>query len=210
VVDISSGPYHSVAAKSDGTAWAWGANTSGQLGDGSQINRLAPIQVPGLNGVTKVAAAGGFDGFNGIGHALALKSDGTVSAWGRNTDGQLGDGTLTQRLSPVAVTGLTGAIAIAASQFHSLALKSDGTVWAWGNNSVGQLGDGTLINRTAPVAVTGLAGVVASRPAPRIDGLKSVGLWVETPLPSWDGTPPPIAQHRCRCRARRYSSDRRG
>ncbi|MBK7282970.1 MAG: hypothetical protein IPI09_20595 [Burkholderiales bacterium] len=74
-------------------------------------------------------------------HSLALKSDGTVVAWGNNLQGQLGDGTTTNRTSPVAVTGLTAVAAIAAAGYQSIALKSDGTVVAWGLNNEGQLGD---------------------------------------------------------------------
>jgi alpha-tubulin suppressor-like RCC1 family protein len=77
----------------------------------------------------------------GYSHSLALKADGTVMAWGYNSSGQLGDGTTMQRLSPVAVPGLTAVVAIAAANRHALALKFDGTVMAWGDNSSGQLGD---------------------------------------------------------------------
>jgi len=88
-----------------------------------------------------VAIAGG--GF----HSLALRSDGTVWAWGENDTGELGDGSATNRATPVQVSGLTGVAAIAAGTHHSLALKSDGTVRAWGYNFYGQLGDGSA--RTA-------------------------------------------------------------
>ncbi len=81
----------------------------------------------------KVVAAGFF-------HGLAVKPDGTVRAWGQNTDGQVGDGTLTQRSSPVTVSGLTGIKMVAAGYYHSLALAQNGTAWAWGYNSSGQLG----------------------------------------------------------------------
>ena len=82
-------------------------------------------------------------------------------AWGDNTYGQLGDGTTTQRNTPVLVTGLSGMTAIAGGFYHSLALKNDGTVWAWGYNSDGELGDGTTTQRSTPVQVTGLSGVTA-------------------------------------------------
>ena len=94
-------------------------------------------------------------------HAVILKSNGTVWAWGFNACGQLGDGTTTQRWTPVQVSGLTSVVAVAAYQQHTVALKSDGTVWTWGLNSAGQLGDGTTTQRTTPVLVSGLNGMVA-------------------------------------------------
>lgn len=96
------------------------------------------------------AIAGGYD------HTIALKSDGTVWAWGYNFYGQLGDGTSTDKNTPVQVSGLTGVTAIASGNDHTIALKSDGTVWAWGFNGDGQLGDGTLTNSSTPVQVSGL------------------------------------------------------
>jgi alpha-tubulin suppressor-like RCC1 family protein len=80
---------------------------------------------------------------------LALRSDGTVWAWGSNEDGQLGDGTTTNRSTPVQVSGLSNVTAVAAGASHSLALRGDGTVWAWGGRNFGQLGDGM----TAVIAV---------------------------------------------------------
>ena len=94
-------------------------------------------------------------------HSLALKSDGTVWAWGLNWYGQLGDGSPNSSATPVPVSSLTGVIALAAGEQHSLALKSDGTVWAWGWNFYGQLGDGSTTNRKIPVQVSGLSGVIA-------------------------------------------------
>ena len=107
----------------------------------------------------------------GDSHSIALKDDGTVWTWGYNANGQLGDGTTTQRTSPVQVNGLTNITAIeagyyltagiAGSHSHSIALKNDGTVWTWGDNSYGQLGDGTTNQRTTPVQVSGLTNVLA-------------------------------------------------
>ncbi|MBI4495208.1 MAG: tandem-95 repeat protein, partial [Chloroflexi bacterium] len=115
--------------------------------------RPTPVQVSGLSGMTAVAA--------GQEHSLAVKSDGTVWAWGYNWAGQLGDGTTTSRPTPVQVSGLSGMTAVAAGQEHSLAVKSDGTVWAWGDNFNGQLGDGTTTRRFTPVQVSSLSNVVA-------------------------------------------------
>jgi alpha-tubulin suppressor-like RCC1 family protein len=99
----------------------------------------------GLTNVISIAA--------GEVHSFALKSDGTVWAWGYNVCGQLGDGTTEEKTRPVQVLGLTNVISIAAGNYYSLALKSDGTVWAWGNNRYGQLGDGTTEEKTRPVQV---------------------------------------------------------
>lgn len=131
---VAAGANHTVVVKPDNTVWVWGANSGGQLGDGTTTLRSTPIQVSTLSGIVAVAA--------GATHTLALKSDGTVYAWGNNTYGQIGDGTTTTRLSP-AVANVTGIVAIAAGDYHSVALASDGRVWVWGRNSNGQIGKGT-------------------------------------------------------------------
>jgi alpha-tubulin suppressor-like RCC1 family protein len=149
VTAIAAGQGHNLALKDDGTVWAWGLNLVGQLGDGTTIERLTPVQVgvPPLSGVTAVAG--------GNNHSLALKSDGTVWTWGWNINGQLGDGTTTDRNTPavVPIQSVSGVKALAAGQNYSVALKDDGTVWTWGQNLVGQLGDGTTIERHTPVQV---------------------------------------------------------
>jgi hypothetical protein len=152
VVAVAAGTFHSVALKQNGTVWAWGSNTYGQLGDGSGADSLTPVVVAGTDGVISVAA--------GQYHTLALKPDGTVWAWGNNQFGQLGDGTTTNHPMPVMTLGLSGANRIAAGAFHSLAVKDDYTVWTWGDNECGQLGDGTTTNRTTAVQVPGLGEAV--------------------------------------------------
>src|SRR5439155_1177362 len=131
---------HGLEARSDGTVWAWGANSFGELGDGTTITRLSPVQVTGLTGVTQVAA--------GCIHSLALRSDGTVWAWGDNNAGQLGDGTLVTRTTPVRVTQLgtthiAGAAAGGGGRIGAFTaiLGTDGSVWAWGADNTGQLGN---------------------------------------------------------------------
>jgi len=162
VTKIAAGVFHSLAVKGDGTVWTWGADSSGQLGDGtvgSPDSSATPAQVPGLANV--IAIAGGAN------HSLALKGDGTVWTWGNDTYGQLGDGTVGSpdfRATPAQVSGLTGITAIAASGTHSLALKNDETVWAWGSDEHGQLGDGTVGSpdlRATPAQVANLSGVTA-------------------------------------------------
>ena len=117
------------------------------------MQSAAHVQVKGLNGVRAIAA--------GASHTIALKSDGTVWAWGYNESGQLGDGTIIDSTTPVQVNGLEEVVAIACGYYHTIALKSDGTVWSWGYNVYGQLGDGTTIDNTMPVQVSGLEEVVA-------------------------------------------------
>src|SRR6185295_19712490 len=92
-------------------------------------------------------------------HALAIKPDGSVWAWGLNSTKQLGDLPITGSEIPIAVKGLPGhAIGIAAGLDFSVALESDGSVWAWGQNDRGQLGSGTNTQSGKPARVTGLTG----------------------------------------------------
>jgi alpha-tubulin suppressor-like RCC1 family protein len=152
---LSAGVDHSLSIRSGGEVWTWGVNSQGQLGDGTTIDRTAPVQVKGLSSITAVSAGGW--------HSLALRSDGTVWAWGRNNEGQVGDATFINRSTPVRVTSLSGIIAISAGRFHSLALKSDGTVWAWGENGDGQLGinNNTDQNVPLPMLISGATGIAA-------------------------------------------------
>jgi alpha-tubulin suppressor-like RCC1 family protein len=127
VTAISAGDVLSLALKNDGTVWAWGDDFYGELGDGSLNSSVvtAPVQVQGLSGVIAIAA-GGATGY-------ALRNDGTVWAWGRNDQGQIGDGTTENRGAPVQVKGLTDIIAL--GERGTYAIKNDGSVWAWGDNT---------------------------------------------------------------------------
>ena len=117
---MAAGYQHSLYVALDGTLWAWGDNTSGQLGDATLSSHTTPAQVLGLEHVVTVSA--------GARHSLAVLEDGTVWAWGDNRYGQLGDGTLGRRPYPVQVQGLTQVIAVSAGYDHSLALRADGTL----------------------------------------------------------------------------------
>jgi alpha-tubulin suppressor-like RCC1 family protein len=109
---------------------------------------LTPVQVIGLTNVLAISAGGHL--------SVALKSDGTVWAWGSGQNGQVGDGgSPADRLTPVQVSGLTNVLAISAGLDHALALKNNGTVWAWGYNGFGQIGDGTTNDALVPVPVSG-------------------------------------------------------
>ena len=168
VIKVAAGPMHSLAVKNDGTLWAWGYNGYGQLGNGTTGNSSAPVQVlmPGAANVVDIAG-GGVSTSRCF--SLAVRADGTVWAWGDNSYNQLGDGTTTQRSTPVQVmtaagVPLTGVIAVAAGESHSMALKADGTVWSWGYNGYYQV-DSTGSTRSYAVQVlaapaTPLTGVV--------------------------------------------------
>src|SRR5207237_1349033 len=132
---------HSMALKADGTVWAWGDNSYGQLGDGTFTSRSKPVRVTNLPSVTAISMGGR--------HSLALAPDGTVWAWGENDNGQLGNGTFTLASpygipTPAPVVNLTGVAAIAGGGNYSIALREDGAVWTWGRNNGGQLGQGTI------------------------------------------------------------------
>jgi alpha-tubulin suppressor-like RCC1 family protein len=150
---IVAGDDHSVALNDDGTVWTWGDNGYGQLGDGTTMNRNAPVPVISLSDVFAVAGGGN--------HTLALTGEGRVWAWGDNSNGQLGDGTFLSRTQPVLVPYFTDGVAVAAGYAHSLGLKKDGTVWAWGDNSSGQLGNGTTETSNLPAQVSGLTEAIA-------------------------------------------------
>lgn len=151
---VSSGAYHNCVLKPGGTVACWGLGNVGQLGDGTTVNKPAPIAVPGLGGVIALGTA--------FSHSCALKSDGTVACWGSNTQGELGQGgTSTFIASPVAVPALSGVAGFSAGGIHTCVLKTDASVACWGYNAFGQLGDGTTADKSSPVAVPGLSGVQA-------------------------------------------------
>lgn len=192
VTAITGGSDHTLALKNDGTVWIWGNNSFGQIGDGTKNNefskndpnndQLTPVQVPGLTGVRAIAASRG--------HNLALKTDGTVWAWGRNDLGQIGDGTNRERFTPVQVLGPDGSVfltditMIAAGGFYggnSAAVRNDGTLFLWGDNYNGQLGDGSDTERLLPGVVPGLDGVKAVA----IGGLHVIALKLDGSVWTW-------------------------
>ncbi|MBV9843457.1 MAG: hypothetical protein JOZ47_00085 [Kutzneria sp.] len=119
---VSPGYFHTMALLADDSVWAWGNNDSGQLGDGTTDNRYRPHRLAGLRGVRTIASGGGRNEFGPGGHSLALLADGTLSAWGLNDAGQLGDGTTINRPRPVAVDGVEGAKSIVAAGGYNFAL----------------------------------------------------------------------------------------
>jgi hypothetical protein len=131
-------------------AYAWGANDFGQLGTENTTSTTSPVTVVG--GITNWTQLSG-----GYRHSLGVTSTGIAYAWGRNQYGRLGDGTETNRSSPVTVVGgITNWSQLSAgTSTHSLGLTSTGIAYAWGANSTGQLGDGTTTSRSSPVTVVG-------------------------------------------------------
>ena len=143
---------HNLALKSDGSLWSWGYNFHGQLGNGLggsiwRYNEYAPIRIGEDNDWSAFAAGGA--------HSLALKSDGTLWAWGTNGSGQLGigDELITESFSPIQIGEDNDWSAIAAGGYHNLALKNDRSLWAWGNNNEGQLGDGSKEDKFSPARI---------------------------------------------------------
>jgi alpha-tubulin suppressor-like RCC1 family protein len=168
---VAVGESSAYALLEDGTVVAWGENDEGQLGNGpSGSNKplgtypkpsIMPVKVTDLSRIVAIAA--------GYKHAIALRTDGTVWAWGARENGAIGDGDgkpagslrVLSATAPVAVRGLTGITQIAAGPHYNLALTREGKVMAWGSNGAGELGVGTRETGWMPAEVTGLANIVA-------------------------------------------------
>jgi alpha-tubulin suppressor-like RCC1 family protein len=144
-IAASGGWSHSAAMKADGSLWAWGLNSYGQLGKGTFGSTKSPVQIGYERNWKNISVGGGF--------TLALKNDGSLWAWGANGKGQLGNGTLKHTTTPVQVDPDNRWKEIAAGTSHSLAIRSDGSLWAWGRNNEGQLGNGTRNSSPVPVRV---------------------------------------------------------
>lgn len=163
VVAVATSWRSTCALTGDGGVKCWGHNNVGQLGDGTTIDRLTPVDVDGLTaGVLAISAEGGTpDSIDGS-HACAVTASGGVKCWGYNGVGQLGDGTTTSRPAPVDVSGLgSGVAGVTVADRHTCARTAGGGVKCWGENVAGKLGDGTTTNRLTPVDVVGLgSGIV--------------------------------------------------
>lgn len=191
---ISAGTSYSMAIRTDGTLWSWGTNSGGQLGIGTTVNRSSPVQI-GTDTNWSVVSAGK------LFHTLAVKTDGTLWAWGLNSSGQLGTNNTIARSSPVQVgtdtnwrfvnnngntsiaiktdgtlwvwggdnsalgimrtsrlpfpvnTSLTNVSDIVAGTSYTIAVSSTGNLWAWGRNDTGNIGDNTIVTRSSPVQI---------------------------------------------------------
>jgi len=144
----NSGNTHSCAILDDGSVRCWGNNQHGQLGDGTRTNRLSPTLVSTPLGKSAVSISTGAE------HTCAIFDDSTLRCWGSNSNGQLGDGTLIERITPTIVNlGDNYATGVSLGQTHSCAVLDDNSVKCWGSNSNGQLGDGTTVDSMGPKSV---------------------------------------------------------
>ena len=151
---IASGDNHTCGLTANGTAFCWGVNYQGQLGDGTTFSRNAPVAIGGGLRFETITA--------GSNHTCAISTDSLAYCWGQNADGQLGDGTTTSRLTPTRVTGAPAFTSIVAGSYHTCGLTAAGTAWCWGDNVSGQLGDGFPgTDRLSPVAVLGARSFVS-------------------------------------------------
>ncbi len=150
VIKVAAGWTHTCALTAEGRVKCWGNNQDGQLGDGTRAARHIPETVVGLLGTAKDVALGER-------HTCVLTSNGAAKCWGNNHEGQLGDNSRADRVSPVEVSMLPdGLRMIAAGEQHTCVMTAVGGVKCWGNNQEGQLGDGSAEPRTRPVTVQGL------------------------------------------------------
>lgn len=152
IIGISAGTLTGCVLNATGGVKCWGFNNWGGVGDGTTTTdvRYSPVDVVGLSsGVVFVTES--------VYHSCALLASGGVKCWGYNDGGQLGDGTTTDRSSPVSVNGLSnGVVAIAPGGHHSCALLSTGTIKCWGSNQYGELGNGSTTNNLSPINVSGI------------------------------------------------------
>jgi len=161
-ISVSAGSFHSCAVMANGAARCWGWNINGQLGDSSTTNSPWPVQVSGIDGSTLATTAVSITA--AFLHTCALMGNGTIRCWGYNWKGQLGDGTNTDRSTPVQVEVIDGltdankAVSVHTHYYHSCAAMEDGTATCWGENNYGQLGNNSTTNSTVPVRVSGIDG----------------------------------------------------
>jgi len=154
-VSIAAGQGHSCAVLVGGSVECWGQNYSGELGNGTvpttpPFGSPVPAPVLGIGNATAVAA--------GTGHTCARLADGTVTCWGKNPEGQLGNGTTVASPTPVAVVGITNATSIVAGGAHTCAHLASGSVVCWGSSDYSQAAPGTNQDQLVPRAISSIPG----------------------------------------------------
>ncbi len=190
---LDAGEKHTCAIAMDGSAWCWGDNHYGQLGNDRNRYNTAPFRVAGTS-------AEAVDIATGANHSCIVTSNHTVECWGQNASGQLGLGTYEDQFHANEVPGFTDASAVTAGDFHTCVLRSTGAVECWGDNSGGQLGDGTTVSSPVPVytrrVLQGAAQLSAGlyftcgleAPGPACWGLNSSGQIGDGSMP-WETNP---------------------
>jgi alpha-tubulin suppressor-like RCC1 family protein len=159
-IQIVAGKNFSAATNDNLEVWVWGANESGQIGDGTTTQKRVPTQTIAVSGLSPLIEVYQIEAGNS--HIIARKGDGTLVSWGLNNYGQLGIGTKINKSRPVVIPGLTGITEISAKNGHSIVRKSDSTAWVWGLNEFGQLGlgnSGLGTERVSPTKVTAVTNV---------------------------------------------------
>ena len=144
---VSCGRTHTTAIKNDGTLWTWGGAGYGQLGDNTTARKSSPVQTIAFGTNWKQVATA-------ADHVIAIKTDGTLWLWGKNTFGQLGDNSVTQKQSPVQTVAFgTNWVQVSSGYCatYVAVIKTDGTLWIWGDNANGKLGDNTTTKRSSPI-----------------------------------------------------------
>jgi alpha-tubulin suppressor-like RCC1 family protein len=177
ISEIAAGDNHSIFLKSDGTVWSVGSNSFGQIGDATLTNRTKAVKVPGLAGVSFVSA--------GANRSFAVKTDGSISAWGDNTQAALGTGHGGYESRWTALPGLAGATRVASGATHSLILKADATVWGVGKNDSGQLGNGLTADSLALVPTLTANGSLGQVGAIAVGSLHSLALRTNGSVWAW-------------------------
>lgn len=175
---VACSNYHSAAVTTDGALYAWGLNNGGQLGQSNITNFSSPVQV-GTTKDWKLVSCGSYSATTIA--TAAVKTDGTLWAWGHNASGQLGLNDVTIRSSPVQIGTLNNWKQVSTNGFNTVAVKTDGTIWAWGHNGNGQLGLSDIVHRSSPVQIGALTNwkiVVSSNSGFHCGAIKTDGtLW---------------------------------
>ncbi len=156
VLAVSAGRTHACALRQGGTAFCWGYNSYGGVGDGTTTDRPTPVQVQGLQSAVTGITAGNF-------HSCGVTAERRAVCWGYNAEGQLGGGSRIGRATPIPVAGMSsGAVEVKSGIYHTCAVDANGAVKCWGQNFSGQLGNDSEVGSSSPVAVQGLGSGVAS------------------------------------------------
>ena len=143
--EIYAGESYTLAIDKEERLWSWGYNGTGQLGDGTKVDRTNPLKIKEENKFIKVSA--------GEYHVMAIDEEGNLWTWGKNNYGQLGDGTLIDKTFPIQIIKERKFVQISAGKYYSMAIDKEGNLWTWGWNYYGQLGDGTKNDRNIPAVV---------------------------------------------------------